>query len=139
MTMDTLTSLSAIVTVLLFDTASKMPTQDPKTLEFDWTTDKNYTHEVENWTMYVIQQFSIECAHLWRCKHSNKIIRPLAKRFPGLVGRNYKVLMPSILLRPDISTHDCLIQANEMDNRIDHSTFKIRTQEQLDAWLWVCH
>lgn len=66
--MDTLTSLSAIVTVLIFDTASKMPKKDPKTLKLDWTPDKNYTHEVENWTMYVIQQFSIECAHLWRCK-----------------------------------------------------------------------
>ena len=137
--MDTLNSLSAIVTVLIFDTASKMPKQDPKTLKFDWSPDKNYTHELKNWVMYVFQQFSIECAHSWRCKHSYKIIRPLLQRFPGLVSRNYNVLMPSILLRPDISTHDCLIQANQMDDRIDHTSFKIRTQQQLDEWLWVCH
>lgn len=60
------------------------------------------------------------------------------KAFPGLVARSVKCLIPNVLLRPDISTHDCMLKAIGTDGKVTHEVFWIRTQTELDNWFWVC-
>lgn len=62
----------------------------------------------------------------------------LISKYPSLVAKNFRLLVPSIKMRPDISTHDCMVQSVRMDEKIGPDFFKIRDQAALDQWLYVC-